>query len=223
MNKKVIIHGTLLGGLLIYTWVAWSRFDDSQKKRDERMSGDILEAVYDRGGQSDTAMGMIQVAVPLLASTIYGAALAIIYGLPALVGRVTEEMIGSTAEVDPDPLDAAREAVADGDFSDAIAIYHKHLLDNPGDRAALLEIVKLQRTHLKSPALAVNTLEEGVTDFDWEPDDRAFLMFRMADIYDEDLEDQDKVIEVMKKVVETLPGTRHAGNATHRLRELNSS
>jgi hypothetical protein len=220
MNKKVIIHGVLLGGLLIYTWVVWSRFEASQEKREDRADGDIWAVVEDRGGRSDTAMGMIQVAVPLLASTIYGAALAIIYGLPALVGRVTEEMIGSTAEVDPDPLDAARDAVVDGEYSDAIAIYHKHLLENPGDRSALLEIVKLQRKHLESPALAVNTLAEGLQDYDWEPDDRAFIMFRMAEIYEEDLEDRDKVIEVMKKVAETLPETRHAGNANHRLQEL---
>ena len=39
----------------------------------------------------------------------------------------------------------------------------------------------------------------------------------------EDLEDQGKAIEVMKDVVSKLSGTRHAGNATHRLRELDSS
>ena len=125
--------------------------------------------------------------------------------------------------MDDDPLAEAREAVVDGEFTDAIAIYRKHLLKNPGDRKALLEIVRIQRRDLESPALAVSSLQEGLKDFEWEPDDRAFLMFRMAEIYEEDLEDQDKLVQVMKEVVEKLPGTRHAGNATHRLRELDSS
>lgn len=219
MNKKVIIHGCLFGALLIYTWVAWTRFESLEREREKRGT-DLWEEIEHVGSRAETASGMFHVAVPLLLTTIYGTALVLIYGLPALVEKVTDEMMGSTAEVDPDPLQEARDAVADGEYSDAIAIYHQHLLTHPGDRKALLEIVKLQRTHLESPALAANTLAEGLKDYDWEPDDRAFLMFRMAEIYEEDLDDRDKVIEVMKDVMEQLGGTGHAGNAAHKLFQL---
>lgn len=219
MNKKVIIHGGLFGGLLIYTWVVWVRFESLEKEREKRGT-DLWEEIEHAGNRAETASKMFEVAVPLLLTTIYGTALVLIYGLPALVGKLTDEMMGSTAEVDPDPLQEARDAAADGESTEAIAIYHAHLLQHPGDRQTLLEIVKLQRIDLKSPALAANTLAEGLQNYDWELDDRAFLMFRMAEIYEEDLEDRDQVVKIMNEVVEQLKGTRHAGNAAHKLQQL---
>ena len=221
MSKKVIIHGVLLGGLVIYTWVAWSQFESSQLEREKRLE-DVWSEVGDLNLRAETASGMIQVAVPLLVTSLYGAALAIIYGLPVLVERVIEGMLGSNAEVDPDPMHDGRAAVAAGEYSEAIAVYHDILRKEPGNRKALLEIAKIQRSHLTSPALADNTLEEGLRDFDWEGDDRACLMFHMAEIYEEDLHDRKKAIEVLKEVGESLPETRHAELAEERLREWES-
>jgi hypothetical protein len=151
---------------------------------------------------------------------IYGGVLTILYVLPVLVDKVSEEMMGSTAEVDDDPLDEARAAVTEGEYADAIAVYRRYLLENPESRHSLVEIAKIQRDHLNSPAGAISTLEQGLDEYEWPEDDAAFLMFRIAEISEEDLADKDQVIAVMKRVIRELQGTRHAGNAAHRLREL---
>ena len=78
------------------------------------------------------------------------------------------------------------------------------------------EIAKIQRVHLKNPAVAVSTLEEGLDDHEWPEDDAAFLLFRIIEIYEDDLEDRDKVVATLKRAVEELKGSRHAGNAAHK-------
>lgn len=227
MSKKGMFHCLVLGALIIYTIIAWTGV-----KRDERNAEEAAKEAADNGqsdpwaevkmgeNRQDTAAGMVKVGIPLLVTVIYGGVLSVLYLLPVIVDRVSEEMMGSTAEVDDDPLDEARAAVADGEYPDAIAVYRKFWLENPDERHPLVEIAKIQRDHLKSPAAAVSTLEEGLNEHDWPEDDAAFLMFRIADIYEEDLGDKEQVMAVMKRVVKELEGTRHAGNAAHRLREL---
>ena len=97
----------------------------------------------------DAAEGMVKVGIPLLVTVIYGGVLTILYVLPVLVDKVSEEMMGSTAEVDDDPLDEARAAVAEGEYADAIAVYRRFLLENPESRHSLGEIAKIQRDHLE--------------------------------------------------------------------------
>lgn len=220
MKGKLIVHCCLLAGLVIYSWYAWTQFDQSQQKREEALEDNRWAEVEQSGELMETGKGMFKVAIPMLAATIYGATLAVMYLLPALAGKVSEGMMGSTAELDADPRQDARAAEDDEDYTGAIAIYRDLLNDNPGDRFSLLEIVRIQRKHLQSPALAVDTLDEALKNFDWMPDDRASLMFRMADIYEEDMEDKEKMSGVLKRVETELTGTPHAGKATHRLREL---
>jgi hypothetical protein len=157
------------------------------------------------------------VGVPLFIAIVYGGILTVLYILPMFVDKLGEEMMGSSAEVEGDPLDDARAAVAEGDYTEAIQVYRKVWLENRENRFPVVEIAKLQRTKLESPAVAVSTLEEALDDHEWEVDDAAFLMFRIAEIYEEDLDDRDSLIATLKKVTEKLEGTRHAANAAHKL------
>jgi hypothetical protein len=227
MSKKGMFHCLVLGALIIYTFIAWSGVkrdeagaNEAAKEAAENGQSDPWADVKQAENRQDVAEGMVKVGIPLLVTVIYGGILAVLYVLPVMVDKVSEEMMGSTAEVDDDPLDEAREAVADEDYPEAISIYRKFWLENPEERHPLVEIAKIQREHLKSPAAAVSTLEEGLDEHDWPEDDAAFLMFRIAEIYEEDLDNKDQVIKVMKRTVQELEGTRHAGNAAHKLREL---
>lgn len=227
MSKKAIVHGVILAALVIYTIIAWNSVkreeqEAKEARKEAAANGETDHWADVKMGQNrqKTAEGMIKVGIPLLVSVIYAGVLAVLYLLPALVDKVGEEMMGSTAMVDDDPLDEARAAVAAGEFPDAIAVYRKYWLANPGERHALTEMAKIQRVYLESPAVAVSTLEEGLDEYDWSQDDAAFLMFRIAEIYEEDLNDQEQVIAVMKRAVEELEGTRHGGNAVQKLREL---
>lgn len=223
----MIIHCCVLGALILYTIFAWNSLQWEKAKAKE----DAKEAI--ENGQTDhwadvklsenrldEAAGMVKVGIPLLISVIYAGILAVIYVLPVLVDKVGEEMMGSTAEVDDDPLDEARAAVADEEYPEAIAVYRKFWLENPDNRHPLVEIAKIQRVHLKNPAVAVSTLEEGLDDHEWPEDDAAFLLFRIIEIYEDDLEDRDKVVATLKRAVEELKGSRHAGNAAHKLGEM---
>lgn len=222
-----MFHCLVLGALIIYTFIAWSGVQRDEKKAREAAKEAVENGQADpwaevKGAENrqDAAEGMVKVGIPLLVTVIYGGILAVLYVLPVMVDKVSEELMGSTAEVDEDPLDEARAAVAAGEYPEAIAVYRKFWLENPEERHPLVEIAKIQRVHLENPAVAVSTLEEGLNDHEWPEEDAAFLLFRIAEIYEEDLEDKDQVIAVMKRAVKDLEGTRHAGNAAHKLREL---
>ena len=227
MSRLGKIHCAVLGVLIIYTFIAWagvkrdeSNIKEAAKEASENGQSDPWAEVKLGEDRQNVAEGMVKVGIPLLVTVIYGGILSILYVLPVLVDKVSEEMMGSTAEVDDDPLDEARAAVAEGEYADAIAVYRRYLLENPESRHSLVEIAKIQRDHLNSPAGAISTLEQGLDEYEWPEDDAAFLMFRIAEISEEDLADKDQVIAVMKRVIRELKGTRHAGNAAHKLREL---
>lgn len=226
MSKKAIIHCCVLAGLVLYTIFAWNEVQRGHERakeaaREALEDGEIdpwADVKQERGFEE--ARGMIKVGIPLLVSVIYAGVLAVIYVLPVLVDKVGEELMGSSAEVDDDPLEEARAAVADEDYPEAIAVYRKFWLEHPDRRHPLIEIAKIQQIYLKNPAVAVSTLEEGLDDHDWPEDDVAFLLFRIAEIYEEDLDDRGKVVETLKRAVDELKGTRHAGNAAQKLREM---
>ena len=227
MNRKLTIHAVILGVLVLWTMFAWSssKSDAAAAKAaaEEAVSDGAFDPYAELRANSDPdpgVGGMIKVGVPLLITMLYGGILTALYILPMFVDRIGEEMMGSTAEVERDPLDDARAAVAEGEYSEAIQEYRKIWLADREDRFPIVEIAKIQREHLDSSAVAVSTLQEALDDHEWPEDDAAFLMFRMVEIYEKDLEDEKKVIEILEEVTEKLSGTRHAGNAAHRLREL---
>ncbi len=226
-NKKFLFHAIVLGLLILYTIFA---YNSSKKEAEEAeiaaeeafMNSDIdpfAEAKLAEKGDGGTS-SMVKVGVPLLISVIYGGILTVLYILPSFVDKIGEEMIGSSAEVEDDPLDEARAAVAAGDYSEAIGVYRKVWLENRDERFPLVEIANIQRTKLESPVLAVSTLKEALDEHEWPEDDAAFMMFRIADIYENDLDDREGLVAILKSVTEKLDGTRHSANAAHKLREL---
>ncbi|MCX8237769.1 MAG: hypothetical protein OSB05_03020 [Akkermansiaceae bacterium] len=230
MSKKLIVHLCILGALILYTMVAWNTSKNegeaAEKVREEEKANrdyDPYEEVKLAEEGENSTEAMAKVGVPLLISMIYAGILVVFYVLPSLVDRVGEEMMGSTAEVEKDPLDEARSAVAVGDYPEAIRVFREVWQENPEDRFPIVEVAKIQRANLDSPAVAVSTLQEALAHHEWEVDDAAFLMFRIAEIYEEDLDDREKQIEVLERAKDELEGTRHAGNAAHKLRELEKS
>jgi len=222
MNKKLIVHLAILGVLILYTMLAWSSSTQDQLNAEKAAEGN-REEEYITGlspENEQTAGSMMKVGVPLMITMIYGGVLAVIYVLPMFVDRMSEELMGSSEEVGEDLLAGARAAVSEGDFPEAIRIYREIWKEDSSHRFPMVEIARIQRDKLESPAVAVMTLSEALDAHEWEEEDTAFLMFRMVEIYGKDLDDQEGVVEILKRAVEELPGTRHAANATHQLREL---
>ena len=222
MSKKVIVQLAILGVLILYTMLAWTSSKRDQREAEKAAEEDQEEEYITGISPEDeqTADSMMQVGVPLMITMIYGGVLAVIYVLPMFVDKVSEELMGSSEEVGEDPLAEAKAAVADEDYPEAIRIYREIWKEDSSSRFPMVEIARLQRDKLGSPAVAVMTLGEALDAHEWEEEDAAFLIFRMIEIYGEDLNDEENVVKLLKRALEDLPGTRHAANASHQLREL---
>ncbi len=229
VSKGFLIHGGILLLLVIFTVVSFE-----SKKRDEIEAQKQEEAEWDGSADIDhyadvkkakkrnqVGGGVGKVLLPLALLLGYGGFLAVRYGLPFVAERFTQEMVGSTEEVEQvrDEV-TAQAAVAAGDYAEAVRLYRDEWRKEPSNRLPIWEAAKLQREKLNSPAVALMTLDEALAGYDWEADDRAFLMFRKVEIYEEDMGDEEKVVEVLKEVTEKCQATRHAANAMHKLREL---
>ena len=82
-----------------------------------------------------------------------------------------------------------------------------------------VEIAKIQKVNLEDPMAAIATLREAVEGQEWQENDAAFLMFRLAELYDEDAGDRAAAVVIMEQVIEQFPETRHSANARTKLHE----
>lgn len=230
MDRKLIIHLSVLVLLACFTFFVWSSKQTSKEEAAEKERQELIEEeeyedeewddIALTKEQDDTADAMMATAIPLFITVIYAGFLVIAYLLPAFVDRMSEEMYGSTQEVEDDPLHDARTAFAQGDYPAAIALYRSVWNEDKDDRFPIVEIAKIQRDNLKNPAVAVETLREALESKEWRENDAAFFMFRIADIYENDLQNHEGCVSILQQVISDLPETRHAANATHKLREM---
>ncbi len=225
MNPKILIHLGILLVLICFTVIKYSsaKRAAAPPPPEEQVYDEDYDEDYDSIQVDDTDNGvdvMLATAFPLILTMIYAGFLVVTYLLPSAVDKMSEEMYGSTAEVEDDPLHDARAAFAQGDYPEAIRIYRQVFMENPTDRFPMVEIAKIQRENLNSSAVAVETLREALEAHEWRENDAAFFMFRIADIYEKDLDNSEGAISILKQVQEVFPETRHAANATHKLREF---
>jgi len=223
MDRKLLGHLLIFGVLVLYTFSAWRGAKKAEHEAEQKAQEELVEDGYLTGiaaERDQTADSMLSVGAPFMITVVYGGVLVVLYLLPMVVDRMSQELIGSTEQVEQDALSIAKEALADEDYPEAIRLYREIWLADPSNRSPILEIVKIQREHLKSPILAVATIEEALESDAWESDDRAFFLFRMVDLYEDDLNDKKEVVELLKKALSEFPNTRHAANAKHRLTQM---
>ena len=141
------------------------------------------------------------------------------YVLPVIAHRATHTIYDSGEMMDKDPMAEARSKVAQGDYECAILAFREAAKNNPGNRVPWVEIVKLQRETLHQPADAVATIREALEQHEWQENDAAYLLFRLAELYDGDLGDRASAINIMQQAMDQFPETRHSANARHKLHE----
>ncbi len=139
--------------------------------------------------------------------------------LPIIAHKFTHAVYDSGEEVEEDVMHDARAKLAQGDLEGAIAAFRDAQAADPMNRIPVVEIAKIQREQLGDPAAAVQTLREAIEGQEWQPNDAAFLMFRLAEVYDESLGDRNSAATIMQQVVDQFPETRHSANARHKLHE----
>jgi len=141
------------------------------------------------------------------------------YALPAIAHKFTHAVYDSGEEVEADLYQAARSKLAQGDYEGAIEGFREAAANDPENRMAWVEIVKIQKEQLHDPAAAIQTLRGALENHAWAENDAAFLLFRLAELYDEEMADRTSGAAILEQVIGQFPGTRHAANARHKLHE----
>jgi tetratricopeptide (TPR) repeat protein len=139
--------------------------------------------------------------------------------LPIIAHKMTHAVYDSGEEVEQDAFHDARVLMAQGEWEGAIEAFRIAAGEEPHNRMPYIEIAKIQKMHLEDPAAAITTLREAIEGQEWQENDAAFLMFRLAELYDEDGGDRESAVSILEQVMEQFPGTRHSANARTKLRE----
>lgn len=153
---------------------------------------------------------------------LVGGAAGILFALmvmPALGDAVGNFFYQPNEKIEKGPHSDAQALVAKGDYAGAVEAYREVLENDPGDTLAVSEIAKHLCEHLNDPASAAAALETAL-DHDLLPEDAAFLSSRLVDVYWRYQRDARNARALLLQIVETMPGTRHAANAQHRIQEI---
>lgn len=225
---KWVIYGVLAFALAI-GWVAYQRSGQDEQKElaaeieriDQSGTLDELEelpTLRDKLASLKDEKALTGVLLAFVTAGALGVAF-VIDVLPAIAHRFTHAVYDSAEEVEEDVMHDARSKLAQGDYDGAVAAFRDAAAQDPMNRVPWVEIARIQREHLQQPAAAVATLREAIEGQEWEVNDAAFLMFRLAEIYDEGMHDRHSAALIMQQVADQFPESRHSANAKHRLHE----
>jgi tetratricopeptide (TPR) repeat protein len=137
--------------------------------------------------------------------------------LPMLAHRVAHLVYDSGEMLEKDAMHDARSLVAQGEYDKAIEAFKSAAANDPLNRLPWVEIARIQRNHLEDPESAIHTLRTALEGQEWQVNDAAYLLFRLAELYDEDRDDRATAAAIMQQVIDEFPETRHSANARHKL------
>lgn len=138
--------------------------------------------------------------------------------LPFLAQRATHAIYDSAEMVEKDVMHDARSLLAQGNYEGAIAAFQQAATADPLNRVPWVEIAKIYKTNLGDLGSAIQTIRRAVEGQEWEINDAAYLMFRLAELYKEN-EEHGSADAIMHQVIDQFPETRHSANARHKLQE----
>jgi len=155
--------------------------------------------------------------------TFLGAGLVGIFfvltALPFFAQRLTHAVYDSAEMVEKDAMHDARSKMAQGDYEGAIAACQVAAAEDPLNRLPWVEIAKIQKNNLNDPKAAIQTIRHALESQEWEINDAAYFLFRLAELYDEVDLDRENAKAIMQQVIDQFPNTRHSANANHKLHE----
>ncbi|MEO8613565.1 MAG: tetratricopeptide repeat protein [Luteolibacter sp.] len=143
----------------------------------------------------------------------------VVYLLPFFAQRVTHAVYDSGEMMERDVMYDARSLLAQGNYEGAIAAFQQAAAADPLNRLPWVEIAKIQKDNMGDPAAAIQTIRYALESQEWELNDAAYFLFRLAELYDQVDGDRASATAIMQQVVDQFPGTRHSANATHKLHE----
>jgi len=147
------------------------------------------------------------------------AVLFVMMVVPSIGDSIGNLFFQPNEQVERDPHADAQAALARGDHAAAAEEYRKLIEADPNDLLSYSEFAKITCENLGDPAGAAQVLEEALQR-EWAPEDAAFLTARLVDVYWQHQHDAQSARALLVQIIEAMPGTRHAANAEHRLREI---
>ncbi|MES2982889.1 MAG: tetratricopeptide repeat protein [Verrucomicrobiota bacterium] len=213
--------------LTVLVALSWYKFDQSGKT-EEDLSSKIEKLEYNPDTEEEArelkkklnGMAGERIFTGILLTFLSAGLVGIVFVtqvLPMLANKVSTAVYSSDEKVEADPFHDARVLMAQGDWEGAIASFKLAAQKDPSNRMTWTEIAKIQRQHQENPPAAIATLRQAIESQDWEVDDVAFLMFRLAEIYEEDFHDHATAGSVLSQIIELFPETRHSANARTKL------
>ncbi len=139
--------------------------------------------------------------------------------MPAVGDALGNLFFSPNQRAEKDPHADAVAALARGDHEAAVQAYLKAFENDPHDTMALSEMAKIECEHLANPAAAADVLEQALQR-EWTPEDAAFLTSRLAEIYWKYQHNARDARGLLMQIIETMPGTKNAANAQHKLQEI---
>ena len=163
-----------------------------------------------------------KIVMLFVGTVLIGGAAAIVVAtmvMPRIGDAVGNFFFSPNQQIEKDPHSAAQAALARGDYAEAVEEYRQIIESDPADTLSYSEIAKICCEHLDDAPGAAEVLEQALQR-EWAPDDAAFLTARLVDVYWKHQRDGRGARALLTQIIETMPGTRHAANAEHRLREI---
>jgi tetratricopeptide (TPR) repeat protein len=199
-----IFGRTLL--ILAFAWLAYVLFLDAKL---------ALHAVDQGGGSADWSR-VIVLFLSIIAVAIAAGTLITLSVIPAFGAKVGGVFFNPDEQMH-DPHAQAVAHVAQGDYAGAVAEYRRLIQVNPDDTMAISELARLYTERLHDPDAAATVLEDAL-DREWTPEQSAFLVSRLVDIYWDSQRDVERSRQLLQQIIDIMPGTSHAVNAQHRLK-----
>lgn len=178
-----------------------------------------LEALKLRNAETADGTKVFLVFLAIIFIAIVIGAIVATAIIPAIGDAVGSFFFNPNQEIERGPYADAMACVAKGDYGEAIEEYKKVIGRDPADTHAASEIVHLYCDKLVNPNAAEQFLEETLQK-EWPPEQGAFFASRLVDVYWNYKHDSVSARHILMQIAETMPETKHAANAMHRLHEI---
>jgi hypothetical protein len=158
--------------------------------------------------------------IGVLLSIFYGFVLFALFGWP-FIQHVAERFASLYTGRDDEILIMPEYSVAEaragvGKYQEAIDEYRKVIAEHPGDIYPHLRIAEMAVNHLNDLKLAELELHSALGKAQGE-DSTALAAGRLADFYQQTLQDPARALDVMKQLDGRIPGTKQAKLAEERI------
>jgi tetratricopeptide (TPR) repeat protein len=158
-----------------------------------------------------------------LALVVYGVILWVLFGLPLVLkagAKAASLHLGDDSDTRVMPeYSMAQARLKEGRYIDAVAEYQKVIDQFPQDIHAHLQIAEIAAEKLNNFGLAELELQSAVAKAS-SPDAVALAAHRLADFYQQKLQQPARAAEVMEKLRTRLSETKHALGAQQRIAVL---